>query len=153
MTCEPWSPTSAGTLRRLTGFPRTVSTIERPMHHPLVEFRDVSFTYGEGTVLDGVSLRIPEGAFIGVVGPSGAGKTTLLKLMAGALRPATGEILFGPDGRSTKIRLGIVPQLEAIDWNFPVTVEEVVLLGRAADARLLPWSSPARRSEAREILS
>src|SRR6266571_4399365 len=122
------------------------------MHHPLVEFRDVSFTYGEGIVLDSVSLRIPEGAFVGAVGPSGAGKTTLLKLMAGRLRPSTGEVRFGEDGASRGIRLGVVPQLEAIDWNFPVTVEEVVLLGRAADAGWLPWSSPAMRAEARSIL-
>src|SRR6266516_3039519 len=123
------------------------------MHHPLVEFRDVSFTYGEGIVLDSVSLRIPEGAFVGVVGPSGAGKTTLLKLMAGRLRPTAGDVLFGQDGASRGIRLGVVPQLEAIDWNFPVTVEEVVLLGRAADAGLLPWSSSVLRTEAREILA
>jgi len=123
------------------------------MHHPLVEFRDVSFTYGEGIVLDSVSLRIPEGAFVGVVGPSGAGKTTLLKLMAGRLRPTAGDVLFGQDGASRGIRLGVVPQLEAIDWNFPVTVEEVVLLGRAADAGLLPWSSPSLRTEARQILT
>src|SRR6266536_281245 len=123
------------------------------MHHPLVEFRDVSFTYGEGIVLDSVSLRIPEGAFVGVVGPSGAGKTTLLKLMAGRLRPSTGEVRFGEDGASRGIRLGVVPQLEAIDWNFPVTVEEVVLLGRAADAGLLPWSSSVLRTEARQILA
>ena len=82
------------------------------MHHPLVEFRDVSFTYGEGVVLDSVSLRIPEGAFVGVVGPSGAGKTTLLKLMAGRLRPSTGEVRFGEDGASRGIRLGVVPQLD-----------------------------------------
>jgi len=123
------------------------------MHHPIIELRDVFFTYGEGAVLERVSLQIPEGAFVGVVGPSGAGKTTLLRLLAGALRPTSGEILFGPDGRSKKIRLGVVPQLETIDWNFPVTVEEVVLLGRAADAGLLPWSSSGLRAEARQILS
>ena len=123
------------------------------MHHPLIEFRGVSFTYGEGIVLEDVTLRIPEGAFVGVVGPSGAGKTTLLKLMAASLRPTTGTIRFGEDGQARTIRLGVVPQLEAIDWNFPVTVEEVVLLGRAADAGLLPWSSSELRTEARQILT
>ena len=123
------------------------------MHHPLIEFPGVSFTYGEGIVLEDVTLRIPEGAFVGVVGPSGAGKTTLLKLMAASLRPTTGTIRFGEDGQARTIRLGVVPQLEAIDWNFPVTVEEVVLLGRAADAGLLPWSSSELRTEARQILT
>ena len=104
-------------------------------------------------MLEDVTLRIPEGAFVGVVGPSGAGKTTLLKLMAASLRPTTGTIRFGEDGQARTIRLGVVPQLEAIDWNFPVTVEEVVLLGRAADAGLLPWSSSELRTEARQILT
>src|SRR5438552_18101872 len=123
------------------------------MHHPLIEFRGVSFTYGEGIVLEDVPLRIPEGAFVGVVGPSGAGKTTLLKLMAASLRPTTGTIRFGEDGQARTIRLAVVPQLETIDWNFPVTVEEVVLLGRAADAGVLPWASKDLRAEAERILS
>jgi ABC-type Mn2+/Zn2+ transport system ATPase subunit len=122
------------------------------MHHPIVEFEDVSFTYGEGAVLDRVSLTIPEGAFIGVVGPSGAGKTTMLKLIAGTAKPAAGAVRVGSDGKVGKVRLAVVPQIEAIDWNFPVTVEEVVLLGRAADRRLVPWAPASARAEAREIL-
>src|SRR5712691_7960970 len=121
------------------------------MHHPIVELRDVSFTYGEGAVLDRLNLTIREGAFVGVVGPSGAGRTTFLKLLAGMVRPTSGQVVLGMDGGGP-LRLGVVPQLETIDWNFPVTVEEVVLLGRAADAGWLPWSSPAMRAEARSIL-
>jgi ABC-type Mn2+/Zn2+ transport system ATPase subunit len=120
------------------------------MHHPIVSFQDVSYTYGEGVVLDHISLEIPEGSFVGVVGPSGAGKTTLLKLIAGTTKPAAGHVHVGSDG--TKVRLAVVPQIEAIDWNFPVTVEEVVLLGRAADRRLVPWAPASARAEAREIL-
>ena len=121
------------------------------MHHPIVELADVSFTYGEGVVLDHVSLTIPEGAFVGVVGPSGAGKTTLLKLISGTTKPAAGDVRVGTNG--SKVRLAVVPQIEAIDWNFPVTVEEVVLLGRAADRRLVPWSPASARAEAREIMT
>jgi zinc/manganese transport system ATP-binding protein len=120
------------------------------MHHPIVEFKDVSYTYGEGAVLDRVSLQIPEGAFVGVVGPSGAGKTTMLKLISGTAKPAAGTVHVGQNG--SKVRLAVVPQIEAIDWNFPVTVEEVVLLGRAADRRLVPWAPASARAEAREIL-
>lgn len=121
------------------------------MHHPIVELRDVSFTYGEEVVLDGLNLTIREGAFVGVVGPSGAGKTTLLKLVSGAMRPTAGQVRLGVDGDG-RLRLGLVPQLETIDWNFPVTVEEVVLLGRAADSGWLPWTKPAQRAEARAIM-
>src|SRR5215211_6339805 len=122
------------------------------MHHPIVEFRDVTFTYGEDAVLDRVSVVIGEGAFVGVVGPSGAGKSTFLKLAAGTIRPSRGRVLFGPDGSQRRVRMGVVPQTEAIDWNFPVTAEEVVLLGRAADGGALPWASRELKREAREVL-
>jgi ABC-type Mn2+/Zn2+ transport system ATPase subunit len=122
------------------------------MHHPIVQFRDVSFTYGEDAVLDRVDVVIREGSFVGVVGPSGAGKSTFLKLAAGTLRPSRGDVRFGPDGSQRRVRLGVVPQTEAIDWNFPVTVEEVVLLGRAADGGMLPWASAPLRREARDVL-
>jgi len=121
------------------------------MHHPIIEFKDVSYTYGEGAVLDRISLTIPEGAFVGVVGPSGAGKTTMLRLISGTTKPAAGSVHVGSN--SGKVRLAVVPQIEAIDWNFPVTVEEVVLLGRAADRRLVPWAPASARSEAAEIMS
>ena len=122
------------------------------MHHPLIEFRNVSFTYGEDTVLEDVSVVLREGAFVGVVGPSGAGKTTFLKLAAGSVRPTRGSVAFGPDGARRSVRLGLVPQTEAIDWNFPITALEVVLLGRAADAGMLPWASRELRREALEVL-
>jgi ABC-type Mn2+/Zn2+ transport system ATPase subunit len=120
------------------------------MHHPILQLRGVSFTYGEGTVLRDVDLAVREGAFLGIVGPSGAGKSTLLGLMEGSLRPTAGTIVRGADGK--RIRLGVVPQLETIDWNFPITVEEVVLLGLAADRRWVPWSSVSMRREAATIL-
>ena len=122
------------------------------MHHPILELRDVSFTYGNEVVLERLNVTIREGAFVGVVGPSGAGKSTLLRLMDGAARPTSGTILLGPEGRSKRLRLGVVPQLETIDWNFPITVEEVVLLGGAADAGLKPWASRELRGEARSLL-
>src|SRR2546421_4253454 len=109
------------------------------MHHPIIELDDVSFSYGDEVVLRRVALRIPEGAFIGVVGPSGAGKTTFLKLLAGTLKPTTGEVRYGSDGPTKPARMAVVPQLETIDWNFPGTGEEVGLLRPAADGPLLPW--------------
>jgi ABC-type Mn2+/Zn2+ transport system ATPase subunit len=122
------------------------------MHHPILRLENVSYTYGEERVLDRLNISVREGAFVGVVGPSGAGKTTFLKLAAGVLRPTSGRVVHGADEDGGGIRLAVVPQLEAIDWNFPVTVEEVVLLGRAADRRVLPWANSAQRGEARELL-
>src|SRR5437868_12256255 len=100
------------------------------MHHPVIELRDVSYTYGDGAVLRDVDLTVREGGFYGVVGPSGAGKTTLLRIMEGSLRPARGSIERRGGGKGD-LRLAVVPQLEAVDWTFPITVEEVVLLGTA----------------------
>jgi zinc/manganese transport system ATP-binding protein len=122
------------------------------MHHPILELRDVSFTYGNEVVLERLNITIREGAFVGIVGPSGAGKSTLLRLMDGATKPTSGTVLLGPEGRSSSIRLGVVPQLETIDWNFPITVEEVVLLGGAADAGLKPWASKEVREDANSLL-
>jgi len=115
------------------------------MHHPILDLRGVSFTYGDGTVLRDVDLSIREGAFCGIVGPSGAGKTTLLRLMEGSLRPTAGTVESRPDGRRPP-RLGVVPQLETIDWTFPITVEEVVLLGTAAGRPTCSISSGSRIS-------
>jgi ABC-type Mn2+/Zn2+ transport system ATPase subunit len=122
------------------------------MHHPILEFRGVSFTYGDGAVLRDVDLTIREGGFYGIVGPSGAGKTTLLRLMEGTLRPPVGTIERRAHGAGGRLRLAVVPQLEAIDWNFPITVEEVVLLGSTGDGRRLPWATRAMRRAARDVL-
>jgi zinc/manganese transport system ATP-binding protein len=116
----------------------------------LASFEDVYFGYGNGTVLEGISVDIPAGAFAGVVGPSGAGKTTFLRLLAGSLKPSRGRIRRG-DGVHEP-RLALVPQLESIDWSFPVTVEEVVLLGTASDAHPVPWPSRAERASAAGVL-
>ncbi|MBI3953035.1 MAG: metal ABC transporter ATP-binding protein [Chloroflexi bacterium] len=80
------------------------------------------------------------GDFVGLLGPSGSGKTTLLRTVLGAAAVYRGEVLVeGVPTATRPPRAGYVPQLEAIDWNFPVTVEEVVMLGRTVDSPLLPW--------------
>lgn len=117
------------------------------MTDALVRFENVSFSYGAGVVLEEIGLEVPPQGFAGVVGPSGAGKTTFLKLMAGTLRPTRGRVV-----RGRGLRLGVVPQLEAVDWSFPVTAEEIVLLGRSSGSRLAPWGTRAERTAAAEQL-
>jgi zinc/manganese transport system ATP-binding protein len=119
------------------------------MTDALITFDDVSFSYRDEHVLEHLDFEIPAGAFAGIVGPSGAGKTTLLDLIAGSLRPTGGRIR-GRDRRAP--RLALVPQLESIDWTFPITVEEVVLLGRAAEPRLVPWASRDERRAVAGVL-
>lgn len=119
---------------------------------PAVEFRGVTCGYIGKAALSDVSLTITAGDFVGVVGPSGAGKTTLLRAILGAAEIYSGEILVdGVPLRQRRCRAGYVPQLETIDWNFPVTVEQVVLMGRAADG-WLPWNRRPDVDEAYAIM-
>jgi zinc transport system ATP-binding protein len=100
----------------------------------IVEVRDIAFSYGKNTVLNGVTFEIPRGDYLGMVGPNGAGKTTLLKIILGLLAPSKGSIkLFGKDIREFKdwSKIGYVPQkVTSFDENFPATAYEVVLMGR-----------------------
>ena len=105
-----------------------------------VWLRDVTAGYGERVALEHVSVAVQRGSLLAVVGPNGAGKSTLLKLMAGLGRPWSGDvrILGGPAGAEAR-RVAYVPQAELVDWAFPVTVEDVVTMGR------FPRLGPVRR--------
>jgi zinc/manganese transport system ATP-binding protein/zinc transport system ATP-binding protein len=119
---------------------------------PAVELRGLSCGYEGKAALSGVDLTIMAGDFVGLVGPSGAGKTTMLRAMLGAVDTYSGEVLVHgrPLGRSNS-QAGYVPQLETIDWNFPVTVEQVVMMGRASGG-WLPWLGKKDREEAHAIM-
>ena len=112
----------------------------------LVRFERVTCRYGREPVLINVDLSLTEGDFVGVVGPSGSGKTTLLRAIAGAVRPIAGRIV-----RDARAAVGYVPQVETVNWYFPVTVREAVLMSRV-DGRFLPWSSKADLRDADEVL-
>lgn len=117
-----------------------------PAGATLVEIRGAEVVYGRHVALDDVGLRISSGDFLGLVGPSGAGKTTLLRLVLGTVAVAHGEVT-----RTEGLRVGYVPQLERIDWSFPVTVAEVVLMGLASDRRR--WgSTSAERTAVSRVL-
>jgi manganese/zinc/iron transport system ATP- binding protein len=102
---------------------------ERPTTGLVLE--GVSAGYGAGVVLEDVDLAIPPGTLVGVIGPNGSGKSTLLKSILGLAPLATGTVLL--DGRPVseqRDRLAYVPQREAVDWSFPVSAEQVVMMGR-----------------------
>ena len=114
---------------------------------PLIELKNIAFGYGKTPVVKDIDLHIHPGQFAALVGPSGAGKTSLLKLILGTLQPTHGEITMNGatlQGRN-KPRIGYVPQLETVDWNFPVTVGQAVLMGRIRNATLWPWPSRTER--------
>jgi len=111
--------------------------------HSDIWLSDVTAGYGGRAALEHVTIAVEPGSLLAVVGPNGAGKSTLLKLLAGLLQPWSGriEILGAPPGRESK-RIAYVPQAELVDWAFPVTVEDVVMMGRFP--RLGPVRRPGR---------
>jgi ABC-type Mn2+/Zn2+ transport system ATPase subunit len=113
---------------------------------PTLELDDVWVAYngrlnpgngGTAHALEAVTFRVERGEQIAVVGPNGAGKSTLFRVIAGTLRPDRGRVsIFGhdPDGH---ICIAYVPQRTQVDWNFPVSVEDVVMMGRVGQIGLL----------------
>ncbi|GAB4577470.1 MAG: metal ABC transporter ATP-binding protein [Anaerolineales bacterium] len=121
---------------------------------PIVELNHVSFGYGTEPVLEDINLHLHPGQFAALVGPSGAGKTSLLKLILGTLQPDHGEVCIQGQALNgqTAPQVGYVPQLETVDWNFPVTVEQVVMMGRVRKSGLWPWPSTEDKRRMREVL-
>ena len=115
---------------------------------PAVSVRDVCFAYGANEALHNVSFELPPRSLTAVVGPNGGGKTTLLRLLLGDLRPKYGEIrVLGEPPERARRRVGFVPQSIVFDPDFPISVLEAVMLGRAAD-RVLGGFSRADREAA-----
>ena len=112
----------------------------------LVRLEGVTCAYAGTPVVADADLEIAASDFTGVVGPSGSGKTTLLRAVLGTVRPVAGTIWRRPG-----LRVGYVPQVETVNWSFPVTVAEAVLMSRTTGRRL-PWPSAAERAEVADVL-
>jgi zinc transport system ATP-binding protein len=96
-----------------------------------LEFERVSYSYGNLAVLSDASFHIHEGEFTALVGPNGAGKTTILRLLLGLTRPSAGRVhVFGADPEDSRDSMGYVPQHSSFDPAFPISVGEVVRMGR-----------------------
>lgn len=133
---------------------------------PSLQMVDVSVAYAAGAqevsvaggngrfhALQNISFTAQQGERIAVVGPNGAGKSTLFKLVVGTVKPSAGQVhVFGqgPDGH---ICIGYVPQRNQIDWSFPVTVEDVVMMGRVGQIGLFRWPRRADWEVVRQSLA
>jgi ABC-type Mn2+/Zn2+ transport system ATPase subunit len=113
---------------------------------PLLTLEGVAAGYGAGHVITDVDLEIGCGDFVGIVGPSGSGKSTLLRVLLGSVPSSAGRFT-----RVDGTRLGYVPQVEQIDWDFPVTVAQCVLMSRAS-RRIVPWASKAEKADVARVL-
>jgi len=101
---------------------------------PIIELDHVTVTYQDLVALDDVTLTVAPGSFLAIIGPNVAGKTTLLQVILGLVRPVAGRVsVFGKspaDLDGERRRIGYVPQIMSVDLNFPVSVGEMVLMGR-----------------------
>lgn len=110
---------------------------------PAIEVRHLTVSYGERPALLDVSVTIEPDQLVGVIGPNGSGKSTLIKAILGFVRPDVGEVLIaGQNVDRAKGLVAYVPQRGAVDWDFPITVKEVALMGRYQQ---IPWYRSLRK--------
>ena len=123
------------------------------MSVPALEVHDLTVAYRKKPVLWGIDLTVGEGKLVGIVGPNGAGKSTLVKACMGLLPLSSGWIqAFGKPLAKNIRRVGYVPQRESIDWDFPVSAMDVVLMGRYGHVGLFRWPSREDKRLAAECL-
>ena len=120
---------------------------------PVIELHGVRAGYDGRTVIDNVDLTVRRGEFVALVGANGAGKSTLLKVIVGLLRPNEGSVsVLGAAPGTSARRLAYLPQAETVHWDYPLRVEDVVLMGRVAHAAPGRGPSSADREAARTAL-
>ena len=113
------------------------------------ETHQLTVNYDRTPVLWDITLEVPHGQLVGIIGPNGAGKSTLIKTSMGLLKPMSGKVeFFGKPLKDVRQRIAYVPQRESVDWDFPITVHDLVLMGRYGRLGLLRWPRSADRAAA-----
>lgn len=110
--------------------PGIIHPADHAYNRPSVELQGVSVQYGAVTALADVTFALQQGEDLAIVGPNGAGKSTLFSVITGIVQPSTGKVNIYGSGPEGHICVGYVPQRNRIDWRFPVTVTDVVMMGR-----------------------
>ena len=112
-------------------------------HHqtnqPVLDVSHLTVRYNGRMALEDVTFHLHEGERIAIVGPNGAGKSTLIKAVAGVLQPHSGEVSIYGSRPGGHVCIGYIPQRNQVDWNFPVSVADVVMMGRSAKLGPLNW--------------
>jgi manganese/zinc/iron transport system ATP- binding protein len=120
---------------------------------PALEIHDMTVAYHRKPVLWDIDLVVPEGKLVGIVGPNGAGKTTLIKAALGLVPLASGKVeIYGQPYRKQRHLVGYVPQRESVDWDFPITVLDVVVMGTYGSLGWIRRPGKAQRDLARHCL-
>lgn len=120
---------------------------------PALSIEQLTLHYDKTPVLWDITLSVPQGHLVGIIGPNGAGKSTLIQAALGLLKPLTGKIrFFNAPLANVRTRIAYIPQRESIDWDFPITVKELVLMGRYGKLGFWQWPRQADRDAALECL-
>lgn len=120
---------------------------------PAVALDDISVTFRNQPAIEGITLQLERGGFLGVIGPNGGGKSVLLKTIIGLLEPSKGIVkVFGQAPKDVRTIIGYVPQHASFDRRFPITVQDVVLMGRLGKTRFWGRYSAEDRCIAHECL-
>jgi ABC-type Mn2+/Zn2+ transport system ATPase subunit len=119
---------------------------------PLLRVTDLSVRYASINALDQVSFDVQAGQRIAVVGPNGSGKSTLFKVIAGILKPNKGKVEIAGSAPTGHICIAYMPQRTMVDWNFPASVTDVVMMGRAGKIGLFRRPGKRDREMVREII-
>ena len=119
--------------------------------HPAITIQNLTVRYGSCTALSGIDCTIARGSLVAVVGPNGAGKSTLLKSIVGLVKPEQGTVTMHTDHHAVA-PVAYVPQRSSVDWDFPATVLDVVLMGRYKHIGWFRWASKTDYAVARYAL-
>ncbi|MEQ8624330.1 MAG: metal ABC transporter ATP-binding protein [Vicingaceae bacterium] len=118
-----------------------------------IEAHNLTVSYNRRPVLWNIDFSLPTGKIIGIIGPNGSGKTTLLKAIMGLVKTSSGYVkLFDDDLENVRDRISYVPQRESVDWEFPASVMDIVLMGRYRKNNLMRRLNKADRDIAAEAL-
>lgn len=125
----------------------------KQVDNPVLEVHDLTVSYDKKPVLWGIDLTLPQGILAGIIGPNGAGKSTLIKAVMGLVPSSSGYVkLFNEELDQVRKRVSYVPQKESVDWDFPASVFDVVLMGRYGRLGLFSKPKKADKEIAMESL-
>lgn len=118
-----------------------------------IEVSKLTVSYEKTLALWDLTFSVDRGRLMGIIGPNGAGKSSLLQALLGMVKPFSGQVLFyGRPFKERRKRIAYIPQKGSIDWNFPITVFDVVLMGRYGHLRGLKWYRKRDRTAAYQVL-